>query len=198
MKILQINSSANKESSVSRSQVKHIVSKIKDKDTSAEIIDRDVAYSDLPFVNQEFVETMFYKGELNEKQKEILAVSDVLVDEVLASDVLVIGAPMYNYSVPASLKAYFDLIARQGKTFQYEESGSITGFLKDKTVIVVIATGGTPIGSPMDHSTDYITTFLGFLGVTDIHFIELDQVGVKGKEKLTEAEVKVDSIVGSL
>lgn len=197
MKILKINSSANNANSISRNQVEIITSKLLEKHLSAEVINRDVAYSNLPYLNHEFVQAMFQRGNLSNEQKETLSTSDMLIDELHSSEILVIGAPMYNFTVPASLKAYFDLIARPGKTFNYSNTGHTTGLVKVKMAIVVITSGGTPIGSPMDFSKEYIKAFLKFIGVTNVHFIEFDQSGFKYHEKKEKASIKVDQILES-
>lgn len=193
MKILKINSSAAKKTSISRGEVDVIISKLI-KDSEAEVIDRDVAYADLPFPDDKFLEAIFSHEELNEEQKRITKLSDKLVDELMESDILVIGAPMYNFGIPASLKAYFDLIARAGKTFHYTDQGYPVGLLENKKAIVVITTGGVPLGSPMDFSKNYISTFLGFLGVKDIEFVELDENRFKYEEKRKSADEKLASI----
>lgn len=198
MNILKINSSANKVNSISRNQVDGIIASILKKYPESEIVDRNIAYNNLPYLDQEFVEAMFQRGGLNDKQKEKLSTSDALIDEVYSSDVLVIGAPMYNFSIPACLKSYFDLIARPGKTFNYTSQGELLGLLKNKVAIVVISSGGTPIGSPMDFTRDYIASFLKFIGITNVHFIELDQVGLRYQEKHKEAAHTLNTVLATL
>lgn len=195
MIVLKINSSAARETSQSRKQVDNITSRLLNKYQNAKVIDRDVAYSSLPFLDYKFLDVLFYSGKLTKEQKKITAVSDMLVEELLASDILVIGAPMYNFGIPASLKAYFDLIARAGKTFQYNEQGYPVGLLKNKKAIVVITTGGVTLGSPMDFSKNYISTFLAFLGIKDIDYIELDENKFKLEEKKVKAEQKLDTLL---
>ncbi len=195
MKILKINSSAAKETSIGREQVNGIVSKLLIKYPNAVVVNRDVAYSGLPFPNDKFIEAIFYHGELNKEQQKVTHLSDKLVDELIESDILVIGAPMYNFGIPASLKAYFDLVARVGKTFQYNEHGYPEGLLDNKKAIVVITTGGIPLGSPMDFSRNYITTFLNFLGIKYIEFIEFDENKLRFEEKKKIASQKLESIL---
>jgi len=195
MNVLKINSSAAKETSLSRTQVDGVISRLLDKYPKAKVIDRDVAYNTLPFPDDKFLEAIFHRGMLNEEQKKITGVSDKLVDELLACNILVIGSPMYNFGIPASLKAYFDLIARAGKTFRYSEEGYPVGLLKNKKAIVVLTSGGVPLGSSMDFSKNYISTFLEFLGVTDIDFIELDENLYKLEEKRKIAKQKLDTIL---
>lgn len=195
MKVLKINSSANKANSISRNMVDYVATKLKDKNPSLEVIERDVAYSNLPYLDDKFVEAMFHRGNLTDDHKETLKLSDTLIDELKSSNIIVIGAPMYNFTVPASLKSYFDLIARPGKTFNYNAMGMISGLVKDKTAIVVISSGGTQIGSEQDHTKGYITTFLKFIGITNIQFLEMDQAGFNYSEKLKVATNKLDTIL---
>ncbi len=195
MKVLKINASAARETSLSRAEVDRVISRLLIKHPNAEVIDRDVAYSNLPFPDDKFVEAIFHQGPLNEEQLLHTKVSDRLVDELLGSDILVIGAPMYNFAIPASLKAYFDLVARAGKTFQYNEQGYPLGLVENKRAIIVITTGGIPLGSSMDFSKQYITTFLGFLGIKNVSFIELDENRFKYEEKRKKATEKLASIL---
>ena len=198
MRLLKINSSANKTNSISRNQVDDIISKLTNKYHTTEVIDRDVAYSNLPYLDHEFVQAMFQKGTLSAEQIKTLSISDVLIDELHSSDIIVIGAPMYNFTIPASLKSYFDLISRPGKTFNYTAQGSVEGLVNLKMAIVVISTGGTPIGSPMDFSKGYITSFLKFIGINNIQFIEMDQAGFNYQEKIKIASNKLESILESI
>lgn len=187
MKILKINSSGNTYNSVTRHHVDAIVDKLITANSSAEVTDRDVVNSNIPFIDMEFIGAIFSQEELTESQVNKLALSNLLVDELLENDVLVIGAPMYNFSVPAALKAYFDMISRAGRTFQYGENGP-KGLVSGKKAYVVISTGGTPIGSPYDFSKGYIQTFLGFIGITDVEFIISDQAGISPEEKIEKAK----------
>ena len=195
MKVLKINSSAAKKTSISRAEVDLIISKLLIKHSNAEVIERNVAYDNLAFPDDTFLEAIFHRGELNEEQQKATKLSDGLVDELMASDILVIGAPMYNFGIPASLKAYFDLLARAGKTYQYNEQGYPVGLVKNKKAIVVITTGGVSLGSPLDFSKNYIAAFLDFLGIKDIEFIELDENRFKYEEKKKIANKKLESIL---
>ena len=195
MNILKINSSANKNTSVSRNEVDSIVTKLSEKYPNAKVVNRDVAYSNLPFLTDEFLAAIFNPQELSAAQREATRISDQLIQEIVTSDVLVIGAPMYNFGIPASLKAYFDLIARAGKTFKYSDHGFPIGLLENKKAIVVITSGGVALDSPMDFSKNYISTFLGFLGIKDVDFIALDENKFKLEEKRKIAAQKLTSIL---
>jgi FMN-dependent NADH-azoreductase len=197
MKILKINSSAQKSNSISRNMVEQVVTKLKDKYSDIEIQERDVAYSNLPYINQDFVEAMFYKGNLSKEQKEVLQSSDMLIDELISSDMIVLGAPIYNFSIPSSLKSYFDLVSRPGRTFNFDSMGRSTGLMKDKMAIIVISSGGTQIDSKDDFTKGYLKKIFDFIGITRLEFIEMDQVGFRYNEKLEMAKSKLDTIIKS-
>lgn len=97
----------------------------------------------------------------------VLAVSDALIAELLATDALVIGCPLYNFGPPAALKAWADLIAREGHTFRQGETG-LVGMLEDRPTYIVAASGGVPLDSEFDLATPWLRTFLGFLGITSV------------------------------
>ena len=125
--------------------------------------------------------------------KEHLNLSENLITELKTSDALVIGVPMYNFGVPVVLKQWIDYIARAGQTFKYTEKGPV-GLSGVKQAYVVIASGGTPVGSPMDHVSPYLKTVLGFIGVETVHII--DAAGSKGatEKVIAEAKAQVDEI----
>lgn len=193
MKILKINSSGNTYNSVTRHHVDLIVDKL-NAESAAEVTERDVVNSNIPFIGPDHLAAMFSKEELTKAQVETLALSNELVDELLENDVLVIGAPMYNFGVPAALKAYFDMIARSGRTFSYSSEGP-KGLITGKKAYIVISTGGTPIGSPYDFSKAYLKTFLGFLGIGDIEFIIADEGGMSPEDKNEKAQDKLAELV---
>ena len=104
------------------------------------------------------------------EQQALADYSDTLIAEVQAADLLVIGVPMYNFTVPSMLKSWFDHIARAGVTFRYTENGP-EGLIKGKTVYVALARGGLYRDQPHDTQVPYLKTVLGFLGLTDVRFI---------------------------
>ena len=193
MKILNINSSSNKTTSTSTNYAEKVVEKLISENQDTTIVTRHTTYSNLPFIDESILGALFPAGERTEAQKKALELSDELTNELLDADVVVISAPIYNFSIPASLKAYFDLVARAGLTFRYTETGPI-GLLKTKKVYIVVSSGGTEIGSSLDFAGKYIQQFLAFLGATNVEFVELDQLMIKGEEKLVSANNKVASI----
>lgn len=194
MKILNINSSSNKSTSTSTDFAEKVVEKLVKENEGATVVKRHTTYSDLPFIDETILGALFSKEERTEEQKNALKLSDELTNELIEADVLVISAPIYNFSVPASLKAYFDLIARAGVTFKYGEEGPI-GLLKNKKAYIVVASGGTEIGSKIDFAGNYIKHFLGFIGITDVEFVKLDQLMFGSESKIAAANKKIVEIV---
>lgn len=169
--VLHIDASARNQDSQSRKFSAHVVAE----QNADEIIRRDLS-NGLPFLTEEWAIGTFTPPEnRSAAQDEALALSDKLVEELQRSDTIVIGTPIYNFSIPAVLKAWIDQIARAGVTFKYGENGPV-GLLEGKKVIVTVASGGTAIGSDYDFATPYLKFALGFLGITD--------VTVLGKDKL--------------
>jgi FMN-dependent NADH-azoreductase len=118
---------------------------------------------------------------LSDAQKRENAVTDRLLTQFLAADVVVIGAPMYNFSVPSQLKAWIDRIAQAGRTFKYTEKGPV-GLAGGKTVIVASTRGGAystnPALSFLDHQESYLKAVFGFFGITDVRFVRAEGVAM--------------------
>ncbi len=189
MNILRIDSSARYEDSVSRQLVGELIDKLQ-QSNSAEVVVRDVAKG-LPFVDEAMV--IAYntpEGDRTPKQKETLQVSDQLVEELQSADVIVMGVPIYNFSVPAALKAYIDLVARAGLTFTYSSEGP-KGLLRDRKTYIVITSGGTPVGSEIDYTSGYLKHFLSFLGIQDVEIIAADSLSRTGSEKLSQVRQQI-------
>jgi len=114
---------------------------------------------------------------LNEVQKRENAISEALVSQFLAADVIVIGAPFYNFAIPSQLKAWIDRIAQVGRTFKYTDKGPV-GLAGGKTIIVASTRGGvystSDAGNAMEHQESYLKTVFGFLGVTDVRFVRAE------------------------
>ena len=116
-----------------------------------------------------------------------------MIQEIKDADTLVIGVSMYNFGIPASLKGLVDLVCRAGHTFQYTEKGPV-GLMEGKRAIVVIASGGVPLGSPMDHASTYMTTMLGFIGITDVTFVAAQGTAGDLDAALKGAQTQIDAI----
>ncbi len=130
------------------------------------------------------------KADRSEAQKETLALSDALITEIKAADVLVIGAPVYNFGVTGPLKAWIDQICRVGETFAYSETGP-KGLITPKRVIIAYASGGVPLGSAVDMATTYLTQVLSFIGLTDVTFIAAEGVAQGEEEAIARADAQI-------
>jgi FMN-dependent NADH-azoreductase len=165
--VLHIDSSAERINSKSRATSAQVVHDL----TPTQVIRRDLAADSLPFIDNDWVKARLVPLDAQtDADRKTLAVSDMLVAELQAADTIVIGVPLYNFSGPATLKAWIDLVARPKVTFRYETDGPV-GLLVNKRAIIVAASGGVPIGTAQDHLTPHLTTFLAFLGITDVTII---------------------------
>ncbi|WP_417814538.1 FMN-dependent NADH-azoreductase [Thalassospira alkalitolerans] len=189
--ILHINASVNGENSNSRLIASKLIERIVAATPAANVVERDLNDKSIPALTGEIVGAFYTPAENRTgAQKDVIAVSDKLVAELKASDVVVIGAPMYNFSVPSTLKAWVDLIARVGVTFNYTENGP-KGLLEGKKAYLVVATGGVPVNSAADFATPYLKQVLGFVGIADIEVIDASGFAVNAEEAMTRAIANV-------
>ena len=173
-KILRIDASARTEGSVTRQLNDAVIAQL-EAEGPIKVVNRDLTQP-IPQLDETWVGATFTPPEeRTEVQKAALAFSDELVAELAAADTLVIGLAVYNFSTPASLKAWIDQVVRVGVTFRYTETGS-EGLLTGKRAIVTFASGGTQIGSDYDFATGYIRHILGFVGITEVSFVTQDDV----------------------
>lgn len=149
----------------------YFVEQWQEKHPGDEITVRDLAANPIPVLDGELVGALRPSdAPLTPRQQEALALSDELIAELKGNDVIVIAAPMYNFNIPTQLKNYFDLVARAGVTFRYTEKGP-EGLVTGKRAVVVTSRGGIHKDTPTDLVTPYLSTFLGFIGITDVNFV---------------------------
>ena len=192
--ILEISASARSEGSMSRLLTGDVVKALEDRHGDVTITRRNVA-AGLPFVDAEWVAaTNTPEEDRTEAQRRKLAFSDELVEELMAADILVIGAPIYNFSVPASLKAWIDLIARVRLTFRYTDKGPV-GLLAGKKAYVLTPSGGVPVGSAVDFATPYLRHALGFVGINDVQIIGAQGADRGNDEALDDARARIAELV---
>jgi len=178
MNILHIDSSALGDNSISRQLTAEITRQLKEANPAAKVTYRDVAASAPAHLSGEILAANFIDASAwNETQREQKALSDVILNEFLAADTVVVGAPMYNFSVPSQLKSWIDRIVLAGKTFKYTETGP-QGLVHGKTVIIASTRGGKHGDSPSDHQESYLRTVFGFIGVTDVRFVRAEGVNM--------------------
>lgn len=195
LKILHITASIRGSASVSRALSEQIVQNLT-ADTEAEIVSRDLSQNDLPFIDDDrFAANRTPDAERSPAQRALAATADTLIEELQSADIIVFGVPIYNFSVPATVKAWADLVARSGTTFQYSENGPV-GMLKHKAAYVAVATGGTKVGSEIDFMTPWLRYFLEFLGIHDIKMVSADAImGADGEERIEQAKAEAQALV---
>ena len=180
--VLNIQASARHDGSVTRQLSDKILTEI----AADQTITRDLA-TGLPLLDAAWLAANFtLADDRTDVQRETLALSDTLITEIKQADTIVIGSPVYNFSVPAVLKAWIDQIARVGVTFKYTPDGPV-GLLSGKRAIIVIASGGTPVGSDIDYASDYLKHIMGFIGITDVTIIAADALGNDADAKIAAA-----------
>ena len=161
------------------------------------IVRRNLTAQPVPHLAEETINAFFTPSEQRtDAQREAARLSDELIAELYAADVIVIGVPMYNFGIPSTLKAYFDHIARAGITFRYTPTGA-EGLVKGKKVYVVAARGGVYSGTPADTQTAYLKTFLGFIGIEDVTFIYAEGLNL-GDEAKARAEAQAQTCIREL
>lgn len=176
--ILVLNSSVSGQASISRLLVADAVTELTSREPDAKIVFRDLAADPIPHLLPSTVAGVRAQASTPAEQ-EARALSDKLIAELRAADVIVIGAPMYNFSVPTTLRSWFDHVLRAGETFRYSEAGP-EGLLTGKKVIVVESRGGLYSEGPaqaIDFQEPYLRQLLGFIGLTDVTFIRAEKIG---------------------
>lgn len=177
--LLHIDSSILGGNSVSRQLTAQIVASWRAAHPATEVSYLDLAVDTPSHLSAESLGFRVAPGaaELTDVQKRENAISEALVAQFLAADVVVIGAPLYNFSIPTQLKAWIDRVAQVGRTFKYTEKGPM-GLAGGKTVIVASTRGGvystSDAGNAMEHQESFLKTVFGFLGVTDVRFVRAE------------------------
>jgi FMN-dependent NADH-azoreductase len=198
--ILVIESSANLASSVSRDLTQAFLAGYKTAHPDVSVVTRDLATDPVPHLGVDLIGGFFGKPEdLTATQKSAIAVSDTLIDEVEASDIIAIGAPMYNFSIPSTLKAWIDHILRAGRTFRYGANGP-EGLVSGKKVVLFLASGGVYSEGPYkpyDFQETYLRGVLGFIGLTDVTVVRAEGLAMGADAAATavsDAKAKISSL----
>ena len=183
--ILHVSSSINKENSNSKKLTSEIIEELKSLHNDIDILSLDLVENSLPHLTGSDFGTLLTNEHL---------------ESFLKSDVVVIGAPMYNFGIPSQLKAWLDRLAVSGKTFQYTEKG-VEGLVKNKKIIIASSRGGFYANNDMmkafEHQESYLTCFFNFLGITDIQIIRLEGLGM-GEESINNAYLKAREEIKNL
>ncbi|MEM6439429.1 MAG: NAD(P)H-dependent oxidoreductase [Pseudomonadota bacterium] len=192
--ILLIQSSARREGSTTRGLASRLADRLAEAE-GASVVVRDLA-DGVAHVDADWIAANFSaEEERSEAQRATLAGSDAMVEELRAASHVVVAAPIYNFGVPAALKAWVDQIARARVTFRYGPEGP-EGLLRGKRAYIVAASGGTEVGGPMDFATGWLRHVLGFLGIADVTLIAADRQMARD-DAVAAAEAAVDAAVPS-
>lgn len=186
MKTLLIVNSSPRSNSVSRKLTRQFATQWTAANPDGRIIERDLSDGSVPYLSEAWIEAAYTpESARTPSQREMLALSDALIDEVLSADIILLGVPMHNYSVPATFKAWIDQIARAGKTFSYSDQGPKGLIPSNKKVIAILSRGGVYAGENAPGATDfqvaYLRQVLGLVGLTDLTFVHADRQGMGGQ-----------------
>jgi len=202
MKLLHIDSSVLGNNSVSRQLTAEIVAKWRTSHPGTAVDYLDLAIDAPSHLSADSLGFRMAPGaaELTDIQRKENAVSEALVQQFLAADVIVIGAPLYNFSIPSQLKAWIDRVAQVGRTFKYTEKGP-QGLAGGKTVIVASTRGGvystSEGGRAMEHQESYLQTVFGFFGITDVRFVRAEGLAMGAEPKaqaIADAELAITAL----
>ncbi len=191
LRVLRLDASANPGDSASKRLGERLIEKL-GQSAEIELKLRDLN-SDLTFIDSEWVGANFTAAaERAQSQVERLRFSDALIEELQWADHIVVTTPMYNFSVPATLKAWIDLVCRAGVTFRYTPDGPI-GLLQEKSADIVITTGGVPLDSPVDFLSGYLKQVFAFIGIGDVNLIAADQMNVDADASFARALDQIEN-----
>lgn len=175
-----------------------IVEKIQKKYSGSTVEELNLAENEIPHLNPDSLHSLFSPSNLlNEEQKESIRFSDDLLKQLFNADIIVIGAPLYNFTIPSTLKAWIDHITRPGVTFGYGEDGRPIGMVTEKKVYVAMTSGGVYSEGPgkaNDFVVPYLQAFLGFLGMSDLTAFRAEGLKVPGIKE-TAMENAIASII---
>ena len=179
MNLLRIDSSVRVENSKTRTLTDFFLQEL-GKYTPFSLVRREVGLNPPPIPGDKFIKANYtHPAERTNRMNEVLKTSDQLIDELLEANKIVLASPMYNFSIPAALKAYVDNIVRVGRTFKLEENGNMTGLLDKKKVLIITSRGamsykeGEMLAS-FDFQESYLKALFSFLGITDIQFVHTE------------------------
>lgn len=193
-KILRIDSSIKTEGSISRQLTDQIIERLQAQHSDAEIITRDLGVSPVAAAESDWLVAVNTPAEhRSPEQAKVADLSDALIAELKDADLVVIGMPIYNFTMPAQLKSWLDQMARAGETFQYTETGPV-GLVKDTRAIVAYSSGGTPFGSEIDFASGYLKHMLGFFGITDVQFVASDKSAIDAGASLEAANKDIAAL----
>ena len=193
--VLHIDSSARVVDSVSRRLSRAVVDELYKVEPSIQLTRRDLGTAaPAPVTNMEAEAFFIPPPDRSTEQAGALADSDTLIQELLSAHTLVLGTPMYNFNVPASLKAWIDYVVRPGKTFRQIANGSLEGLCGDKKVYVCTASSGKSKGTDMDHLRPYLDVIFAFIGIRDVVYFDAEGLAWGERERDRSINTAVENI----
>lgn len=196
--LLHINSSILGDQGQSTALTEEFVRRWQQDNPDGQVVRRDLGAEPVPHLDGARVGAFFTDpAERNAEQQAMVALSDQLIEELRQADVVVLGVPMYNFSIPSQLKSWFDHLARAGVTFEYTSEGP-RGLLEDRPVILFAARGGKYHSSGQDHQIPFVRQFLGLLGLNDVQVVYAEGLNMGDEEKaaaLDNAHQEMDKLL---
>lgn len=201
MKVLHIDASPRTVRSVTRKLTSAFINALRLKHPNLKVTHHDIGHHPPAFISDAWVGAAFAPADHDDPaMKSVLHHSDELTSELIAADILVIGAPMHNFTVSASLKAWIDQVVRTDMTFKITEEG-VVPLLHGKKAVIVTSRGGFVAGTAYDFQEPYLRTILGFIGITDVTFVHAEGVneGEKARETaMTAAAAKLIELANGI
>lgn len=193
IRVLRLDASANPGESGSKKLGDSLIRQLQRTDAELELRSRDLNHSP-SFIDDEWIEAnLTAADDRSETQRRRLAFSDTLIEELKWTDHIVLTTPMYNFGVPATLKAWIDQVCRAGITFRYTENGP-EGLLSGKSADIVITTGGAPLGSPVDFVSDYLKQVFAFIGISEVNIVGADRMNIDAETSFTSAMAQIAQV----
>ena len=190
MSILQINSSARLKGSNTRILSQYLVESL-----GQPVVSRDLTQQPLPAISApDLIDVHGSAEHSGPSFQQQLALSNQLIDELRQADTLVLGAPMYNFNIPVTLKQWIDAICRAGVSFKYTEQGPV-GLLDVQRAYIITATGGTPIGSEMDFCSRYLEHICRFIGINEIAHIDASGFQDSAEQVVEQGKRQIDALL---
>ena len=184
--ILRVDSSGRHEGSHSRVLTGRLVERLLREHEGARVIERDAGVG-LPVVDESWIGAAYTPpADRSVAQESALTTSDGLVEELEAADIVVIGAPIYNFGVSAGLKSWIDQVCRANRTFRYTEQGPV-GLLQGKRAFLVVTSGGTDVNGEVDFATPHLVQVMRFIGIEDVRIVAADRLMIEGEGRVNEA-----------
>ena len=208
-RLLAVNASGRVTRSVTRSMVQRFVERWETTHADGEVLHRDVGIESPPAVSEPWIAAAYSEpNKHDDRMREAIAVSDELIDELLAADAVVIGAPIYNFGMPAQLKAWIDQIVRVGRTFDIDpgRENPYVPLAGERPVTVLVSAGDIELHpggtlASLNHMEPHLRTVLGFIGMTEVRFIRTGNeefADARHQKSVEAAMAEIDAIAASL